>query len=86
MEYIYSMITTITQKNMVTIPSKLAQKLGIRPGYQLEWSIHEGNETLIARVIPDREGLARRLWGAGKGISKKEEILEELIAEREREG
>lgn len=72
--------------SMITMPLKLAQKLGIRPGYQLDWSIVEGKEELKATVVPDREGLARRMWGAGKKISQKGNVIQELISEREKEG
>jgi AbrB family looped-hinge helix DNA binding protein len=57
------MITTVTQKNMVTIPAEVGRKLGIRPGWKLDWQPVEGREEILVRVIPDRGELARRLTG-----------------------
>jgi len=65
MEDHHSMITTVTQKNMVTIPAEVGRKLGIRPGWKLDWQPVEGKEEILVRVIPDRGEQARRLLGAG---------------------
>lgn len=61
-----SMITTVTQKNMVTIPAEVGRKLGIKPGWRLDRQPVEGREEILVRVIPDRGELARRLLGAGR--------------------
>lgn len=79
------MITTVTQKNMVTIPAKIGRALGIRPGWRLEWELGEESDQLIVRVIPDRGELARRMLGAGKQFSPDRDAVAELIAEREAE-
>ncbi len=79
------MITTVTQKNMVTIPAEVGRKFGIQPGYRFEWAIGEGEDEIRVRVIPDRAALARRLCGAGSKISPDRLAVEELIAERIKE-
>ena len=82
----FSMITTVTQKNMVTIPAEVGRKLGIRPGWKLDWQPVEGREELLVRVIPDRGELARRLLGAGRRFSPDRDAAAELSTERASEG
>jgi AbrB family looped-hinge helix DNA binding protein len=31
------MITTVTQKNIITIPAEIGWRLGIKPSYRLDW-------------------------------------------------
>ncbi len=81
-----SMITTVTQKNMITIPAELGRRYGIRPGYRLDWQPVEGKEEILVRVIPDRQELARRLLGAGRRYSPERDAVAELVAERAAEG
>jgi bifunctional DNA-binding transcriptional regulator/antitoxin component of YhaV-PrlF toxin-antitoxin module len=81
-----SMITTVTQKNMVTIPVEVARVFGIQPGWKLDWQAVPGTDEIRVRVIPDRAELARRLLGAGKKYSPARDGVAELIAERETEG
>lgn len=80
------MITTITQKNMVTIPAEVVRQFGIKPGWKLDWQPVEGKEEIVVRLIPDRGELARRLLGAGKQFSPQRDSVAELLAEREAEG
>lgn len=80
------MITTVTQKNMITIPADVARQLGIKPGYRLDWQVVEGKDQIIVRVIPDRGELARRMLGAGRKYSPKRNAVKELVEERAREG
>ena len=80
------MITTITQKNIVTIPVDLARRFGIKPGWKLDWQAVEGKDEIVVRVIPDRAELARRLLGAGKKFSPQRDSVAELVAEREADG
>ena len=63
------MITTVTQKNMITIPAEVRRHFGIKPGYRLDWQPVEGKDEILVRVIPDRGELARRLSGAGRRFS-----------------
>lgn len=77
------MITTVTQKNMVTIPAAVARELGIVPGYKLAWRVHNGE--LVAHVIPDRGTLAARLKGSGARHSPNIDAVKALVSERERD-
>ena len=81
-----SMLTTITRKNMVTIPAEIGRRLGIKPGYRLDWQPVEGKEEILVRVIPDRSELARRLLGAGRKFAPERDAVAELIQERAAEG
>lgn len=80
------MITTVTQKNMVTIPAELARRFGIKPGYRLDWQVVEGKDEILVRVIPDRGELARRMLGAGRKFSPERDAVAELVDERAAEG
>jgi len=80
------MITTVTRKNMVTIPAEIGRRLGIKPGYRLDWQTVEGKEEILVRVIPDRGELARRLLGAGRQFAPEQDAVAELIQERAAEG
>lgn len=80
------METTVTTKNMVSIPQALARAMGIRPGWKLDWREGEEPDQIIVRVIPDRAELARRLYGKGKDLAPGRDAIAELIAEREEEG
>lgn len=80
------MITTVTQKNMITIPAELARRFGIKPGYRLDWQVVEGKDEILVRVIPDRGELARRMLGAGRRFSPERDAVAELVDERAAEG
>jgi AbrB family looped-hinge helix DNA binding protein len=82
----FSMTTTVTRKNMVTIPAEVGRKLGIKPGWKLDWQPIEGKEEILVRVIPDRGERARRLLGAGRKFSPERDAVSELVAERAAEG
>ena len=80
------MITTVTQKNMVTIPAAVGRKLGIKPGWRLDWQPVEGKDEILVRVVPDRGERARRLLGAGRKFSPSRDAVADLVAERANEG
>lgn len=80
-----AMITTITHKNMITVPAKIAQQYGIKPGYRLEW-IAVDREQILVRVIPDRRELSRQLLGKGRALSPGRNAVAELVEERAHEG
>ncbi|MHC1768415.1 MAG: AbrB/MazE/SpoVT family DNA-binding domain-containing protein [Verrucomicrobiia bacterium] len=81
------MRTTVTTKNMVTIPAEISRQLRISPGCQLDWEAVAGSEVEIrVRVIPKRGDLARRLRGAGARWSPHRDAGAELVAERAAEG
>lgn len=80
------MITTVTTKNMVSIPARLSRELGIVPGCRLEWEVAKGGKGEIrVRVIPKRGELARRLMGSLMPLATGRDVVGELIAERARE-
>jgi AbrB family looped-hinge helix DNA binding protein len=85
MEDHHSMITTVTQKNMVTIPAEVGRRFGIKPGWKLDWEPVEGKDEILVRVIPDRRELARRLCGMGSDVAPERNAVAELVEERERE-
>ena len=83
---IFPMRTTVTTKNMVTIPAELSRKMGITPGCRLDWlAPDEGSDEIRARVIPKRGELARRLKGRWKDWAQGRDLIAELDEERERE-
>lgn len=84
--YNESMITTVTQKNMITIPAEIGRRFGIKPGYRLEWQPIEGKDEILVRIIPDRGEMARRIMGTGRRFSPDRDAVAELIAERAEEG
>lgn len=84
MDYGFSMITTVTSKNMVTVPAEIGRQLGIKPGCRLDWSIAKNQpEMLTVKVIPTRGELARRLCGIGRKYFPKRDLVAELMRERE---
>ena len=79
------MITTVTGKNQITIPAKLARTLDIQPGTRIDWSVG-GEGELIAHILPDRGELARRLAGIGKSwLDEGEDPVADLDRERAEE-
>lgn len=79
------MTTTVTQKNMVTIPAELSRKMGITPGYRLDWQAGEREGEIFVRVIPTRSTLAKQLRGAGRRYAPERDAVDELVAERRAE-
>lgn len=76
------MITTVTGKNQITIPARLAERLGIRPGQRIDWSIGD-DDVLIARLLPGRGELARRAAGMGKEwLDEDVDPIADLIRDR----
>ena len=77
------MQTTVTTKNMVTIPAELSRKMGIIPGCRLDWQEPEvGSDEVRVRVIPPRAELARRLRGSGRKWAPERDSGRELAEER----
>jgi bifunctional DNA-binding transcriptional regulator/antitoxin component of YhaV-PrlF toxin-antitoxin module len=86
MEHTIFMITTITGKNQVTVPARLAARADLHPGTRLDWELAESGDTLIAHVLPDVATLASRLRGAGrKHLRGGGSAVRNLIRERARE-
>lgn len=87
---IHSMITTVTGKNQITIPAKLASQLDIQPGTRLDWSLGDDG-VLVARPLPGRSELARRAAGMGRswlpaGADPVADLVNERVREDEEEG
>lgn len=86
------MQTTVTTKNMVTIPSAVSRRMGISPGCRLDWEPVEGSSTeLRVRVIPKRGDLARQLMGRGRtwlkpGMDPVGDLIDERTVEDGEEG
>jgi AbrB family looped-hinge helix DNA binding protein len=79
---INDMITTVTGKNQVTIPAKLAHQLDIQPGTRLDWAIGKDG-VLIVRPLPRRGTLARQIAGLGRQwLEPESDPIAELIHER----
>jgi bifunctional DNA-binding transcriptional regulator/antitoxin component of YhaV-PrlF toxin-antitoxin module len=81
----FSMTTTVTSKNMVTIPIEIARRFGVKPGYAFDWFDTGKPDEIAIRVIPDRKNLSCRLKGAGKSYSPKRDAVRELLQERSEE-
>jgi AbrB family looped-hinge helix DNA binding protein len=85
-----AMITTVTGKNQITIPAKLASQLEITPGTRLDWSVGKDG-ILIARPLPSRGELARRAAGMGRswlpeGMDPIADLVEERLRDEAAEG
>lgn len=85
MEYDRCMESTVTTKNMTSIPVAIARATGIRPGWKLDWSLCGGSDELRVKVIPDRAERARRLLGRAARHAKGRDAVAELLRERESE-
>jgi len=79
------MTTTVTTKNMVTIPAELSRRHSVSPGCKLDWESISDSEIRV-RIIPKRGELARRLMGRGRKWSPDRDSVAELVAERAAEG
>jgi bifunctional DNA-binding transcriptional regulator/antitoxin component of YhaV-PrlF toxin-antitoxin module len=79
------METTVTTKNMVSVPQAIAKALGIRPGWKLDWQLGDKPDQIVLRAIPDRAEMARRMYGKGRDLAPGRDAVSELIAEREAE-
>jgi AbrB family looped-hinge helix DNA binding protein len=76
------MITTVTGKNQITIPAQLVKALDIQPGTRIDWSIGEDG-ILLARLLPHRGALARKVAGMGRNwVKPGTNPITELIDER----
>jgi hypothetical protein len=82
MDYHGYMESTVTTKNMISIPVAVTRKTGIRPGWKLEWVFGDKPDELKVKVIPDRTEMARRLFGKGENLAQSRDVLAELVRER----
>jgi AbrB family looped-hinge helix DNA binding protein len=84
------MITTVTGKNQVTIPTELARDLEIAPGTRLDWS-RAGEDRVMIRIVPSRAELARQLSGRGRkylraGSNPIQDLIDDRVREDREEG
>lgn len=76
------MITTVTGKNQITIPAKVAMAAGIEAGTRIDWRLSEDG-VLIGEVLPSRQALARKLAGMGRAwLTPGADPVAQLIEER----
>jgi AbrB family looped-hinge helix DNA binding protein len=76
------MITTVTGKNQITIPAKLARTLDIQAGTRLDWTIDDDGQ-LIVQILPERGVLARRTAGMARPwLDNQTDSIEDLVRER----
>jgi len=80
------METTVTTKNMISIPTAISRQFGIHPGWKLDWKESGNSDEIIVTVIPDRGERGRRLQGKGSYIQTEKDSTAMLAAEREWEG
>lgn len=76
------MTTTVTTKNMISIPVEIARKFGVKPGFIFDWFETANSDEIRVRVIPDRAALSRRLKGVGRRHAPDRDAVAELIQER----
>ena len=79
------MFTTVTSKNMVTIPIDVARRFGAKPGYSFDWFDTGKPDEIAIRVIHYRKILSCNLKDAGKSYSPKRDAVRELLQERSEE-
>ena len=83
---ILAMITTITGKNQITVPSAIVEKAHLHPGTRLDWEIGVEGQTLTVRVLPDIATLASQVRGSGRKHKKRgASAVANLIVERGRD-
>jgi AbrB family looped-hinge helix DNA binding protein len=81
----FLVITTVTGKNQITIPAKLARELAISPGTKLDWTKGEAG-VLVVKIIPNRAELARRLAGRARRHLREGSVpIQDLVEDRVRE-
>jgi bifunctional DNA-binding transcriptional regulator/antitoxin component of YhaV-PrlF toxin-antitoxin module len=79
------MESTVTTKNMTSIPVSVSRAVGIRPGWKLDWALGDRPDELLVKVIPDRAEQARRLFGQGQDRGAGRDAVAELIRDRDEE-
>ena len=80
------MITTVTGKNLVSVPVKIARSLGIEPGTRLEWEATDDPSVMSVRIHPTRAALARQLQGVlAPHVRSRTDLIADLDKERANE-
>ena len=77
------MITEVLEKNVVTIPPRLASEHGIKPGSRLDWKETDRPDVLTVKILPDYAAIASSLMGAGKkNVKPGSDPIADLIEQR----
>ncbi len=71
----YDMRTKISEKGQITVPKSLRDRLGIRPGDELD-VIDDGGRLVLSRAMPDDPVAA--VYGILDSGRSTDEIIEEL--------
>jgi hypothetical protein len=79
------MKSSVTTKNMTSIPISISRSTGIRPGWKLDWNLGGKPDELLVKIIPDRAEQARRLFGQGQVDGRGRDVIAELVEDRDRE-
>jgi AbrB family looped-hinge helix DNA binding protein len=80
------MQSTVTGRNQISIPAKLARKMGIHRGSRLVWEETSEPDRLLVRVLPDRNELVERISGSGRRwLRPGADPVGELLRERANE-
>ena len=72
--YYFSMKTTVSERGQVTIPKRLRERLGIRPGQVLEVLEERGRVVMTKRIAEDA-------WSSVVGILNSGQTTDEMIEE-----
>jgi AbrB family looped-hinge helix DNA binding protein len=71
-----NMSTTVTTKGQVTIPKKVRDFLGIRPGTAVDFEVRQGGDVVLVRADGKRRsGRLARLRGMARGGMTTDEIM-----------
>ena len=60
-------MTTLTQKGQVTIPKRLREHLGLKPGAQVEFEVLADGRVVVVAKGKRRRGKFDHLVGSAKG-------------------
>ncbi|MCC6946774.1 MAG: AbrB/MazE/SpoVT family DNA-binding domain-containing protein [Bradyrhizobiaceae bacterium] len=69
------MITTMTSKGQVTIPKKLRDYLGLKPGAAVEFELADDGQVVLKSARRPRKSALARLRGSIKGRWTTDEIM-----------
>jgi antitoxin PrlF len=71
--------TTLNAKGQVTIPKRIRDALGLKPGMQVEFAINRDGQVVIRRADQAQEGKADR-FGAARGRAEIKWRTDSLMA------
>jgi antitoxin PrlF len=70
--------TTVTSKGQVTIPKKVRDQLGITPGSEVDFSLNEQGDVVLAkrgRKRPAKQSRFAKIRGTATGNMTTDEIM-----------